>query len=332
VLIQSNFKPAWWLPNGHIQTLYPALLRQPGSSITIQRERLVTPDNDFIDIDWCGEKNKPLVILLHGLTGSSKSGYISGLQKILLKNGIRSVALNFRGCSGEPNHLARGYHSGDTGDIHFLYQTIRQREPDTRIAVIGFSLGGNVLLKWLGEYADKLSLNAAIAVSVPLVLAECAIRLDNGFSRIYRHHLIQGLIHYIQNKQLYLEQLGAVHEVDKIKQLGDLSAIKSFWQYDDRVVARLHGFRDVHHYYQQSSSRQYLHKINIATLIIQAADDPFMTPNILPTNEELSSSVTLEVTKYGGHVGFISGNNPLHPTYWLESRIVDFLQKNRIAT
>ena len=331
MLIQSSFKPAWWLPNGHIQTLYPALLRQPGSPITIKRERLLTPDNDFIDIDWCGEKNKALVILLHGLTGSSKSSYISGLQKTLLKNGLRSVVLNFRGCSGEPNYLARGYHSGDTGDIHFLYQTIRQREPDTSIAVIGFSLGGNVLLKWLGEYAHKLSLNAAVAVSVPLVLAECATRLDSGFSKIYRHNLIQGLITYIQNKQRYLEKIGADHEADKIKQLGDLSAIKSFWQYDDQVVAQLHGFRDVHHYYQQSSSRQYLHKINTATLIIQSRDDPFMTPDILPTNEELSSSVTLEVTEHGGHLGFISGNNPLKPIYWLENRIVDFLQKNQTA-
>jgi len=302
----------------------------PDKSITIKRERLVTPDNDFIDIDWCGAQDKAIVILLHGLTGSSQSGYISGLQKILLKNGLTSAALNFRGCSGEPNRLARGYHSGDSGDIHFLYQTIRQREPQISIAVIGFSLGGNVLLKWLGEYADTLSLKAAIAVSVPLVLAECATRLDNGFSKIYRHNLIQGLIKYVQNKHRYLKKIGAVHEVNKINQLGDLSTIKSFWQYDDRVVARLHGFKDVHHYYQQSSSRQYLHKINTPTLIIQAADDPFMTPEVLPRDEELSSRVTLELTEHGGHVGFISGNNPLKPVYWLENRILDFLQKNQL--
>ena len=327
MLIQSNFEPAWWLPNAHMQTLYPALLRKLAAPLNLKRERLITPDNDFIDIDWCGEKNKPLVILLHGLTGSSKSGYILGLQHFLLNNGLRSVALNFRGCSGEPNHLARGYHSGDTGDLEFLYQTIRQREPNTAIAVIGFSIGGNVLLKWLGEQNSMLSLNAAVAISVPLVLAECATKLDNGFSRIYRHNLIQGLIHYVQRKHAYLEKIGAEKEAIKIKQLGDLSNIKSFWEYDDRVVAKLHGFKNVHHYYQLSSSRQYLNKIKIPSLLIQSIDDPFMNKNVIPSIDELSSSVTLEVTNKGGHVGFISGNNPLNPEYWLEQRVLDFIKQ-----
>jgi uncharacterized protein len=327
VLIQSNYKAAWWLPNAHMQTLYPALLRKLSTPLNLKRERLITADNDFIDIDWYGEKDKPLVILLHGLTGSSKSVYISGLQQFLQKNGLRSVTLNFRGCSGEPNNLARGYHSGDTDDLNFLYQTIRQREPNTALAVIGFSLGGNILLKWLGEQGNKLSLEAAVAISVPLVLSECANKLDQGFSRIYRHNLIQELIHYVQIKQAHLQKMGAEDEANKIKQLGDLSNIKSFWQYDDQVIARLHGFKDVHHYYQLSSSRQYLPKIKMPSLIIQSMDDPFMTKNMLPSVEELSSSVTMEVTHKGGHVGFISGNNPLKPVYWIEQRILDFLKQ-----
>ena len=331
-MTRSNFKPAWWLPNAHMQTLYPALFRKLTTPVNIKRERLITPDNDFIDIDWCGKQDEPLVILLHGLTGSSNSSYILGLQHFLLKNGLRSVTLNFRGCSGEPNYLARGYHSGDTGDINFLYQTIRQREPDIPMAVVGFSLGGNVLLKWLGEpsteQSSKLSLDAAVAVSVPLLLAECASKLDNGFAKIYRHNLIQGLIHYVQRKQAYLEKTGAENEARKIKQLGDLSAIKSFWQYDDQVVAKLHGFKNVHHYYTLSSSRQYLHKIKTPTLLIHSMDDPFMTSNVLPSVEELSANVTLEVTSKGGHVGFISGKNPLKPEYWLEQRILNFLKQN----
>ena len=217
MLIQSNFKPAWWLPNAHMQTLYPALLRKLTAPSNLKRERLITPDNDFIDLDWCGEKDKPLVILLHGLTGNSKSGYILGLQHFLLNNGLRSVTLNFRGCSGELNYLARGYHFGDTKDLNFLYETIRQREPNTAMAVIGFSIGGNVLLKWLGEHGAKLSLNAAVAISVPLVLTECANKLDKGFSRIYRHNLIQGLISYVQRKHAYLEKIGAEKEACKIK-------------------------------------------------------------------------------------------------------------------
>lgn len=330
MLIQSRFKPAWWLPNAHMQTLYPALLRRQIKPLKIKRERLITADNDFIDIDWCREKNRPLIILLHGLTGSSKSSYISGLQQLFLNRGLRSVSLNFRGCSGSPNNLSRGYNSRDTGDINFLYQTIRQREPDTKMAVVGFSLGDNVLFKWLGERGADLSLHAAIAISVPLLLAECASKLDNGFSRIYRHRLIQNLIHYIQLKQTHLQKIGANNEARKIEQLGDLSAIKSFWQYDDQVVAKLHGFKNVHQYYQLCSSKQYLSGIKIPTLLIQPREDPFMTRNILPSVDELSASISLEITDEGGHVGFISGKNPFKPRYWLEQRIMNFLLQSAL--
>ncbi|MDD1614497.1 MAG: hydrolase [Methylococcaceae bacterium] len=328
MLIKTTFKPAWWLNNAHLQTLYPAIIRKMSPPPGSRRERLITPDNDFIDIDWCGESNQPLIILLHGLTGSSRSGYIKGLQVALLMEGFRSVALNFRGCSGEYNYSARCYHSGETEDIHFLYQTLRQREPDTPFAAVGFSLGGNVLLKWLGEQGNKLSLFAAIAVSVPLVLSTCATKLDNGFSKIYRKNLLRELKHHVQAKQRHLEILGKLQEARKIEQLGDLSCIKSFWQYDDRVVARLHGFKNVQDYYQRSSSRQFLKSIAITTLLIQAIDDPFMTEDILPDSDELSSSVHLEITQGGGHVGFIAGEIPFKPEYWLERRIPEFLKQH----
>ncbi len=327
MLINTTFRPAWWLNNGHLQTLYPALVRKI-SSPKLRRERLITPDNDFIDIDWCGEGKQPLIILLHGLTGSSQSVYIKGLQHTLLQQGFRSVALNFRGCSGELNYSARCYHSGETEDIHFLYQTLRQREPDTPFAMVGFSLGGNVLLKWLGEQGSQLSLFAAIAVSVPLVLSNCATKLDNGFSRIYRKNLLSELKSFVKAKQRYLEKLGKLQEAGKIEQLGDLTAIKSFWQYDDKVVAKLHGFKNVHDYYQRSSSRQFLKSIAISTLLIQAIDDPFMTEDVLPGLDELSSSIHLEITRGGGHVGFISGQNLFKPAYWLEQRIPEFLKQH----
>jgi predicted alpha/beta-fold hydrolase len=328
MFIKSTFKPAWWLKNAHLQTLYSALMRKTPPPPGLRRERLITPDNDFIDIDWCGEGDQPLIILLHGLTGSSRSGYIKGLQRTLLTQGFRSVALNFRGCSGEYNNSARCYHSGETEDIHFLYQTIRLREPDTLLAATGFSLGGNVLLKWLGEQGNKLSLFAAIAVSVPLVLSTCATKLDHGFSKIYRENLLRDLKHYIRAKQGHLEKLGKRQEAGKIEQLGDLSRIKSFWQYDDRVVARLHGFRNVQDYYQRSSSRQFLKSITIPTLLIQALDDPFMTEEVLPDVAELSSTIYLEITQGGGHVGFVAGENPFKPDYWLERRIPEFLKQH----
>ncbi len=321
-----RFKPAWWLNNAHLQTLYPVLLRRLPTLPIVKRERLATSDSDFIDIDWCGEEGL-LVILLHGLTGSSQSHYIQGLQHLLQKSGMSSVALNFRGCSGELNRLARGYHSGDTGDINFLYKTLRQREPERPMAAIGFSLGGNVLLKWLGEQGDNISLNAAISVSAPLVLADCATKLDQGFSKLYRRNLIHNLVDFMEAKREYLEKIGLQDEARKIGQLGDLSSIKSFWQYDERVVAKLHGFNSAEHYYQLSSSRQYLHKIEIPTLIIHAIDDPFMTESILPEQEELSVSVAVEVTCGGGHVGFVTGNNPFNPHYWLEQRILLFLKE-----
>jgi predicted alpha/beta-fold hydrolase len=322
---QTTFKPAWWLSNSHLQTIYPALFRRAPNPPDYRRERLETPDHDFIDIDYCGAGKQPLVMLVHGLTGSSQSGYIKGLQSALFKQGLRSVALNFRGCSGSSNNRARSYHSGETEDIQFLYQTLRQREPNTPLAVVGFSLGGNVVLKWLGEQGSRLDLFAAVAVSVPLLLGICATKLDNGLSKLYRGKLLGELKAYMHNKLQHLDSTGQAQEAMKVRELGDLSAINSFWQYDDRVVAKLHGFNDVHDYYRRSSSRQYLKSIAVPTLVIQAIDDPFMTREVLPGLNEVSPQVQLEFTKYGGHVGFISGLIPFRPEYWLERRIPEFL-------
>lgn len=308
-----------------MQTLYPALVRR-SRPLALQRERLFTPDGDFVDLDWNGNGERQLVLLLHGLAGSSSSGYIRGLQHVLSMDGISSVALNFRGCSGEPNRLARCYHSGDTEDIQFVYQTLRKRLPDTVLAAVGFSLGGNVLLKWLGEQGEKPELFAAVAVSVPLVLGVCATKLDSGFSRLYRDHLMRELKRYIGVKQRRLSELGLHEEANKIRRLGDLRSIKSFWQYDDRVVAPLHGFKDVNDYYRRASARQFLKNISVPTLLIQADDDPFMTDAVLPLQTELSPDVQLEIIRGGGHVGFICGQNPFKPVYWLEQRIPAFLK------
>lgn len=326
MFIKKAFKPAWWLSNSHLQTIYPALFRKTPNPPDYRRERLTTPDHDFIDIDYCGTGNQPLIILIHGLTGSSQSDYIKGLQSALLKQGFRSAALNFRGCSGQSNNRARSYHSGETEDIHFLYQTLREREPDTPLGAVGFSLGGNVLLKWLGEQGEQLHLFAAVAVSVPLLLGPCATKLDKGFAKCYRGRLLKALKVYMRNKLRHLENIGQPQEALKIKELGDLSAINSFWQYDDRVVAKLHGFNDVHDYYRRSSSRQYLKSISVPTLVIQSVDDPFMTKEVLPGLDEISPHVHLELTQRGGHVGFVSGSIPFKPKYWLEQRIPEFLR------
>lgn len=326
MLIHSTFKPAWWLNNAHLQTLYPALLRKAPSPV-LKRERLVTPDNDFLDIDFCGDGDQPLIILLHGLTGSSQSKYIKGLQQTLLSQNLRSAALNFRGCSGVYNNSSRCYHSGETGDIDFLYRSLRAREPQTPMGVVGFSLGGNVLLKWLGEQGGNIELFAAAAVSVPLVLSACANKLDSGFSRLYRASLLRELKEYVSLKQHHLTSIGNAAEAELLLQIGNLESIHSFWQYDERVIAKLYDFVNVEDYYQRSSSRQFLQAIEVPTLLIQAHDDPFMTSAVIPELTELSSSVAMEITPGGGHVGFISGDNPMQPEYWLEQRIPDFLQQ-----
>jgi predicted alpha/beta-fold hydrolase len=334
--IKTTFKPAWWLKNAHLQTLYPALFRKIPPPPR-HRERLITPDNDFLDIDWCGDyenKSLPLIILLHGLTGSSDSVYIKALQHCLLKQNMRSVALNFRGCSGEPNHVARCYHSGDTQDIHFLYQTLREREPEIVLGAVGFSLGGNVLLKWLGEQGSEVSLFAAVAVSVPFLLNACASKLDQGFSKFYRANLLRELKIYVSEKHKKLEAIGNHDDARKIRSLGDLSRISSFWEYDERVVAKLHGFDNAHDYYSRSSSRQFLKTVSVPTLLIHAIDDPFMTKQVIPKCEDLSVFVQSEICENGGHVGFVSGKNPFKPFYWLDTRIAEFLLgviKNNIS-
>lgn len=323
----QGFRPPWWLANGHLQTLYPALFRRVAQPPGLRLEVLPLPDGDVLELFHVGPKTGPLAIVLHGLTGNAQSGYIKGLQTALLQHGWRSVAVNFRGCGGQANNKARGYHSGETEDVHFVYQTLRQRELGTPMAAVGFSLGGNVLLKWLGEQQDNADLVAAVAVSVPLVLAECASKLDRGFAKIYRDFLLVRLKAYMRRKYQHLIAIGAAEEAEKLRTLGDMAKLRSFWQFDDAVVAPLHGFADVHDYYRRSSGRQFLRHITVPTLLIQADDDPFMTPAVLPEPDDLSAHVTLQVTRGGGHVGFITQKGCREREYWLDQRIPAFLHQ-----
>lgn len=322
--MSHSFRSAFGLSSGHVQTLWPTLFRRL-PPLNRRRERFLTEDGDFFDVDWFGSTGAPVVILLHGLAGCSSSGYILGLQQVLAKTGFQSAAVNFRGCSGEPNKKAIGYHAGFTKDLNQLYWHIKEQSPTLPVAVVGFSLGGNILLKWLGEQRERLGLLAVVAISVPFKLSMCADRLDNGLSKIYRDHLIKLLKQSLLIKQSHLSDVGEESEAGKIDQLGDFSTIRSFWEFDDRVVARLNGFRDVHDYYEQSSSFRYLDKIGETTLLIQADNDPFMLPDVNSISGCLSSSTRLEITRGGGHVGFISASPSQGVDYWLEKRIPAFL-------
>ena len=311
-----EFKPAWWLPGGHLQTIYPVLTRRQ-LTVPTTAERLELDDGDFIDINWAGKPGLPIVIVLHGLAGSIESPYARGLINALVNNGKRVVFMHFRGCSGEPNRLQRSYHSGETGDLNTLANIIKQREPSTPLFAVGYSLGGNVLLKWLGETKEKNILTAACAISVPFELGKAAVHMQKGISRFYQSWLLSYMREAVRNK--------FKHRLSRID-LNRLSKLRTFWHFDDNITAPLHGFRDACDYYQQSSSRQYLQNISIPTLIIHAKDDPLMPLDVIPTKPELSPYVTWELYNSGGHVGFITGNLPGKPHYWLEKRIPDFFK------
>jgi len=337
--------------NPHLQTLWSPLLRKT-PELTRQRQRLNLPDGDFVDLDWHttgGSPAAPLVVLFHGLTGSSNSPYILGMQSALGKLGWQSVAMNFRGCSGRPNRLPRVYHSGDTGDIDYLLKYCRQAFPNRSIFTIGYSLGGNALCKWLGENGqakvissspgDSLTMgqpvnsviDGAVIVSAPYQLARCSTRLDQGFSRVYRRHLISELVGFIEQKKLMFKRLGQHKHLQQLQALGSLDAIKSFWQFDHQVIAPLHGFESAADYYQRSSARQYVPFIRTPTLLVHAQDDPFMPSDVAPAAEECPQQVELVLTPKGGHVGFVLAsellNNglPWKGGYWLERHIPNWL-------
>lgn len=315
--MNGRFQPAWWCRGPHAQTLWARLARQT-PNIKYWRERLELPDGDYIDLDWSETGAGPIVVVLHGLEGSSDSPYARGIMQAIERRGWRGVVMHFRGCSGEPNRLARSYHSGDTGDLSYFINTLRRREPQTPLTAIGFSLGGNVLLKWLGKAGGGVSLRAAVAVSVPYVLGNAADRLNQGFSRVYQWQLLRSLRNTLAEKR------------ERIKlplKIQDLSGLKSFRDFDEYVTAPLHGFDSADHYYSVSSSRQYLKGILVPTLLLHARDDPFMTEKTIPGKNEVPESVVLEVSAHGGHVGFVAGAWPWRARYWLEERIPAYLSQ-----
>jgi predicted alpha/beta-fold hydrolase len=319
MISDSTFRPAWWLPGAHLQTLYPSLFRKR-TVPTLTRERLELADGDFVDIDWTTGNGDMTVLLLHGLEGSLESHYTGGLLCALERSGYTAGLMYFRGCSGEPNRLPRSYHSGDTGDIETVVRHIKKCRPEKPLAAIGVSLGGNVLLKWLGEQGHDADLTTAIAISVPFDLHEAALKLGKGASQIYQHHLLKRLRNSVTLKATRHKPPFPVERLDELD---------SFHKFDNAVTAPLHGFRDVGDYYARSSSKQFLSRIEIPTLLLQAIDDPFLPVDALPGAAELGPAVTLELARHGGHVGFVTGGNPLKPRYWLEERVLQHLQSCR---
>ncbi|MEY3182636.1 MAG: hypothetical protein RLZ35_621 [Pseudomonadota bacterium] len=313
---KNSFKAPWWLANPHLQTVWGALFRRK-PLLDLQEERIELPDGDFLDLVWTRSKtNAPIVIILHGLNGSVHSRYAMGILQAIQQRGLRGLLIHFRGCSGTLNRLPRAYHSGETGDLAQIVKLLQMREPNTPLYAVGYSLGGNVLLKWLGETGRSNPLRAAVAVSVPFDLAKAADQLNTGFSRLYQWWLVRGLKQFHQRKFKGHPLENAFPNVEKMK---------TFWEFDDRVTAPLHGFSGAEAYYRESSSRQYLKNIGIPTVLIQAKDDPFLPVSGLPEKSELSDFVSMALSEQGGHVGFIQGKFPWRAEYWLDNQIIEYL-------
>ncbi len=317
----ASFRPAWWCPGAHLQTIWAGALR-PAPLVPLVRERWELLDGDFLDMDeLAADAGAPRVIVLHGLEGSSRSLQVLGLLREAHRRGWGGVAMNFRGCSGEPNRLRRSYHGGETGDLAWVISRVRAQHPSSPIICVGFSLGGNVLLKYLGEQGERLpeQVRAAVAVSAPFDLARSAHSLEHGFSRVYGDRLVESL------KRKTIQKL--VRYPDLVD-ANALRSVRTLAGFDDLVTAPVHGFRDAEDYWARSSSAAYLSRIRRPTLLINAQDDPFLPAEALPVRVASENAfLSAEFPASGGHLGFLEGYWPGVPTAWAEVRAAEFLAR-----
>ncbi len=305
----------FWLPGSHAQTIYPLLIKT--ALPPYRRERWDTPDGDFIDVDWIDSSGQSeLIVLFHGLEGSSASHYATSLMSSVKNAGRSGVVIHFRGCSGELNRLPRAYHSGDSSEIDWVLQRLRKQFPERKICVVGVSLGGNALLKWLGEQGAKAIevINLAASVCAPLDLAICGHHLDVGVNKVYTRHFLRTLK---RKAAMKLSRFPGIFEGRR------MLAANNLYQFDDAVTARLHGFRDAGDYWQRSSAKPFLRSIEVPTLLLNARNDPFLPAYALPGPDEVSQSVHREFLSQGGHVGFVGGRLPGHLD-WLPDRLLRF--------
>ena len=313
----GTYRPPWWLPGGHLQTIYARWLAR-SYAVPYRRERWETPDHDFIDLDWLDyPKGDRLIVLFHGLEGYSQSHYARSLMANAAEAGWHGVVPHFRGCSGEANRLRRSYHSGDSDEIDWILHRVKTEKPHSETYAVGISIGGNMLLKWLGEQGERASriLERAVAVSTPLDLAAAAGELDFGIKRfIYASYFL---------RTLRPRALDKVMAHDLAIDARAIRASVTFRQFDELFTAPVHGFASAADYWTRCSSKPWLNKIAVPTLVLNAQNDPFLPASALPGANEVSGSVTLEFPRAGGHVGFVTGKFPGHLD-WLPQRILGF--------
>jgi predicted alpha/beta-fold hydrolase len=314
------YSPAWWIPGGHLQTLWGKLFRrQPPAPTTL--ERWETPDGDFVELHrLSAAPGAPRVLLLHGLEGTVRSHYAQGLLNEAARRGWGADLLIFRSCGSEPNRTRRFYHSGETTDTAYVLDRISREYPTSPLAIAGVSLGGNVLLKFLGERGKDLppQLRAAAAISVPFDLSRSSKRINRGFSRFYQQFFLNSLRRKAQEKAGRFPDLAPAHKISGLRTLED---------FDNLITGPLHGFRDAEDYYQRSSSLPWLEHIRLQTLLLSAVDDPMLPLEVLDEVRDVARrtpNLRLEFVEKGGHAGFIAGSWPWRPFYYAEYRVGEF--------
>ncbi|MGH7604846.1 MAG: hydrolase [Gemmatimonadaceae bacterium] len=314
------YSPAWWVPGGHLQTLWGKFFRH--QSVPTVLERWDTPDGDFLELHRIlAEPAAPRLVLLHGLEGTVRSHYAQAFLTEAKGRGWGADLLVFRSCGSELNATRRFYHSGETGDLSLVLERISEEFPNAPLALVGVSLGGNVLLKYLGECGSDLprQLAAAAAISVPFDLARSSRRINRGFSRVYQRFFLRSLRRKATEKARRFPDLASMAEI---------TGIRTLEEFDNLITGPLHGFLDAQDYYERSSSLPYLINIRINTLLLSAVDDPMLPPQVLDEVTHIAQenpALHLDFVERGGHAGFVGGSLPWRPFYYAEYRVGEFL-------
>jgi predicted alpha/beta-fold hydrolase len=312
-----SYSPPFFLFNAHLETVFPAIFRKVATPPYL-RERISTPDQDFLDLDWLLNDFDKLVIIQHGLEGNTARAYIKGMARAFYNNGFNVLAWNYRGCSDEMNRLLRFYHSGATDDLSTVIRHAEAKSIFKEIYLVGFSLGGNITLKYLGEPAVSALIKKAIVFSVPVHLEGSCRKISTPSNRIYAQRFLKSLKHKIIVKSGQMPGLG----------ITGIKKIKTLLEFDNRYTAPLHGFQDAVDYYTRCSSIFYVTNIKIPTLIVNTKNDPFLSQECFPTKLlENHPFVKMEIPERGGHVGFTLFNNK--GLYWSEQRALDWILKDR---
>ncbi|MCF6240342.1 MAG: alpha/beta fold hydrolase [Bacteroidales bacterium] len=318
--IKTYFNPPFPFKNKHFSTIVPALFRKV-KSVDYQRERINTPDSDFLDLDFSKTGSKEIIIILHGLEGNSKKAYVKGLVRIMNRSGIDSLSLNLRGCSEEDNNNFYSYHSGKTEDLDLVINYLSDNYNYEKIYLAGFSLGGNIVLKYAGEQAENMNpkIKAIIAISVPCDLRATSYNFLKKSNFLYQYRFIRSLRKKALNK---IKRFPEYQHLEK-----EIKACRTFFDFDNLITAPYNGFRDAEDYWKKCSSKQFISSIKIPTLLINALDDPFLTQESYPYKEvKKNPFFILETPKYGGHVGFIN-RWLLNKVLWHEEQALKFIKK-----